>query len=92
MRHIADRYILLEAMMRARTPMSIAELVETLESRGVQTGPSANKWVSDLLRSDLRRGRVVRVSRGLYGLGVMPPSTASYKRRSGRGLRTHRSP
>ena len=82
MRRLHERYILLEALMRTAGPMSIAELVAVLEARDdAVVGPIPNKWVSDLLRAELSRGRVVRILRGRYGLGIIPGSTARRIRR-----------
>ncbi|WP_346742442.1 hypothetical protein [Rhabdothermincola salaria] len=54
----------------------VPELVQFLQGRGVQIPGRPSKVVSDALRAEVRRGRVVRLGRGVYGPGHMPRSTA----------------
>jgi hypothetical protein len=75
MRSLHIRYLVLDALMRTPNPLSLDEIVQDLQRYGHDLGPSARKHVSDLLRSDLGRGRVVRVGRGVYRLGTVPVST-----------------
>jgi hypothetical protein len=90
---VGDRYVLVEALMPGDRVMTLTELVDVLTAQGRLSGQDdRRKWVSDLLRTELRRGRVVRVGRGRYRLGTMPPSTYRYIRRRARGLPTHRTP
>ncbi len=55
--------------------LTVAELVEGCEEVGVAFDGRASKLVSDALRWEVRRGRVVRVSRGRYVFGAAPRST-----------------
>lgn len=60
---------------RSRSPVSVAQLVASLERQGVRTNGRSSKVISDSLRAEVARGRVVRIGRGLYGAGTMPRST-----------------
>ena len=57
---------------------SIFELIEQLEYQGFSIPGRASKTVSDALRWEMRRGRVRRLRRGVYGPGQMPRSTGQY--------------
>jgi hypothetical protein len=54
---------------------TIAELVDALTEHGFEVDGRPSKCVSDALRWEIRRGRVRRFGRGLYGPGSMPRST-----------------
>jgi hypothetical protein len=69
------RYELCVCLLDARTPLTIRELVERIEARGFTVPGRASKVVSDALRWEVRRGRVIRVGRGRYARGAMPRST-----------------
>ena len=56
--------------------MTVAELVHVLNADGYELGGRASKIVSDALRWEVARGRVVRRSRGVYAYGRTPPATA----------------
>ncbi len=57
--------------------MTIAELVHWLEGNGYTIGGDRpGKSVSDALRWEVARGRVVQVGRGRYGPGPIERSTA----------------
>jgi hypothetical protein len=57
---------------------SVFELIEQLEYQGFSIPGRASKVVSDALRWEMRRGRVRRLRRGVYGPGQMPRSTEHY--------------
>ena len=57
---------------------TIFEMVELLEYQGFTVAGRPSKTVSDALRWEMRRGRVRRLRRGLYGPGQMPRSTEHY--------------
>ncbi len=57
---------------------SIFELIEQLDYQGFSIPGRASKTVSDALRWEMRRGRVRRLRRGVYGPGQMPRSTEHY--------------
>lgn len=70
------RYSLLTVLHQQASTMSIAELIEALETMGLTVGgPVPNKTVSDVLRSELRNGRVRRVRRGHYASLPRPDTT-----------------
>ncbi len=62
----ALRFVLIDEMMR-RPEMTVAEMVTVLEvEHGFDLGGRASKVISDALRWETRRGRVVRLGRGRY--------------------------
>jgi hypothetical protein len=69
------RYVLTAALMDARRPLTLAELVELAVRRRCQMSGRPSKFVSDALRWEVRKGRVVRAARGVYRIGSMPRST-----------------
>lgn len=57
--------------------MTVADLVHWLEGNGYTIGGDrAGKSVSDALRWEVARGRVIQVGRGSYGPGPIERSTA----------------
>jgi hypothetical protein len=54
---------------------TIDELIEGLEHQGFTIAGRASKTISDALRTEMRRRRVWRRGRGLYGPADMPRST-----------------
>ena len=69
------RFVMLEKIRR-RKVMTVAELVQVLRAEGYELGGRESKVVSDALRWEVARGRVIRRSRGVYAYGKTPPSTA----------------
>ena len=62
----ALRFVLVDELMR-RPEMSVAEMVTVLQvDHGFDLGGRASKVISDALRWETRRGRVVRLGRGRY--------------------------
>jgi hypothetical protein len=74
------RWVLCIALREARRPLSIAELVASVEDRYVIVG-RAGKTVSDALRWEVRRGRVLQKGRGRYSTGRIQRSTEWSMRR-----------
>lgn len=66
---------------------SIFELIEQLEYQGFSIAGRASKTVSDALRWEVRRGRVRRLRRGVYGPGQMPRSTEHHIHKRAAALR-----
>jgi hypothetical protein len=66
---------------------TIPDLIETLEYQGFRIPGHAAKVVSDALRWEMRKDRVRRLRRGLYGRGQMPRSTEHYIHRRYLALR-----
>jgi hypothetical protein len=73
------RYVLTLTLMHAGS-LTVRELVGAVERRGFSLGGRPSKTVSDALRWEIRRGRVVRVGRGRYATGSIPRSTRSWIR------------
>lgn len=61
--------------------MTVPELVGKVEAFGLPISGRASKTVSDSLRGEVRKGRVVRVERSRYRAGSMPRSTEWWIRR-----------
>jgi hypothetical protein len=74
LRGIELRYVL-TINLALHGPATIPTLIETLEWQGFAVEGRASKAVSDALRWEVRRGRALRLRRGLYGPGEMPRST-----------------
>jgi len=73
------RYLLTLHLL-ADGPLTVAELVERLEVDGIRLLGRPGKVVSDSLRWEIGRRRVVRVGRGRYAAGVVPRQTLSRMR------------
>jgi hypothetical protein len=73
LRGIELRYALTMYLLQ-HGPTTVDELIEGLEWQGFEIPGRASKQVSDALRWE-RRGRVRRLSRGLYGPGFVPRGT-----------------
>lgn len=54
---------------------TVSELVQMLDRKGFVTGGRTSKAVSDALRWEVRRGRVIRYDRGSYGPGGIARGT-----------------
>ena len=61
--------------------MTVSELAAAVDRVHISIDGRPTKTVSDALRSEVGRGRVRRVSWGLYEAGAMPDSTWRYVRR-----------
>ena len=73
------RYALVLELLSHGT-LSTRDLVAYLEARGYTVPGRASKTVSDALRWEVRRGRVVRDGRNCYRAGHVAKSTGSYMR------------
>ena len=69
------RFVLL-AEVRRRGRMSVADMVTYLADNGYEIMGRPSKTISDALRWEVARGRVVRIRRGWYGYGRTPRTTA----------------
>ncbi|HUS61114.1 MAG TPA: hypothetical protein VMY34_02890 [Acidimicrobiales bacterium] len=74
------RYLLTLVLQQSDRPLSVAELVTILEQRGHAIDGRPSKAVSDALRWEIGRGRVIRVGRSSYLRGRVPRSTLSFIR------------
>ncbi len=71
----ALRFVLIDELLRRRD-MTVAEMVAVLVGQyGFDLGGRASKIISDALRWEVRRGRVVRLARGRYRFGRATRST-----------------
>lgn len=75
------RYRLSVMLRDAHRPMKVHEMIVTLRSGGLGVRGRSSKAISDALRWEIRRGRVVRVGRATYVTGRIPPSTLRWIRR-----------
>jgi hypothetical protein len=77
LRGIELRYVLTVNLL-LHGPATVATMIETLEWQGFGVVGRASKAVSDALRWEVKRDRVRRLRRGLYGPGAMPRSTEQH--------------
>ncbi len=77
----ALRYLLTLTLRDAGRPLTVRELAAHCEHTGVVFEGRASKIVSDSLRWEMARGRVRRLSRGVYCVGRIPGSTLRFIRR-----------
>lgn len=75
------RYRLTMLLREAHRPLTVRELLETLDQADHAVAGRPSKTVSDALRWEIRRGRVVRVGRSTYAIARIPPSTLRWIRR-----------
>jgi hypothetical protein len=68
--------IYLGAMTAATTCSTAAATAATVAAQGYRLPGRASKTISDALRWEVRRGRVVRLGRGRYCYATAPASTA----------------
>ena len=66
---------------------TVRSLVEALAGAGLRVSGRPSKEISDALRWEVRRGRVRRLARGVYGAGAMPGATRRRIRTRSRELR-----
>jgi len=71
----ALRFVLVDELMARRDGMTVAEMVRVLAGHGFDLGGRASKVISDALRWETRRGRVVRLGRGRYRFSHAARST-----------------
>lgn len=70
------RYVLCDLIAGAGgATCTVSELVEAIERCGFRLAGRPSKEISDALRAEVARGRVVRVGRGRYRAGSIPGST-----------------
>lgn len=71
----AMRYLVLAELIQSGDALSVAELVRRLRKGGLLLPPRSSKIVSDAIRWEVRKGRIVRLRRGVYRVGSIPRST-----------------
>jgi hypothetical protein len=75
------RYRVTLLLLEARRPLTVRELLAALDRAGHDVAGRPSKTVSDILRSEIRRGRVERTARSTYAVRRIPPSTVRWMRR-----------
>jgi len=66
------RYLVLAELIRSGRAMSVAELVDKLRGQELLLPSRPGKAVSDALRWEVRKGRIVKVRWGIYRIGYIP--------------------
>jgi len=69
------RSLVVLVLLDRRRPMDLAELTRAIAQSGFAVGGRPGKEIADALRWEVRRGRVVRHARGVYGPGVVAKVT-----------------
>lgn len=73
------RYLAVAELIESGRPMTAMELAATIQARGLAIRAlKPNKAVSDALRWEVAKGRVVKPARGVFVAGRMPRSTKSW--------------
>jgi hypothetical protein len=67
---------ILTTYLVAQGPLTVARMVALLERDGFEVLGRPSKAVSDALRWEIGRRRVVKIGRGTYAVGVIPRTTA----------------
>ena len=60
------RYVLANELQNSGRPLSVAELADRLQRRGFTFAGRPSKAISDSLRTEVRKGRAQRITRGIY--------------------------
>ncbi len=68
------RFVLVDEL-RQRPTMTVAEMVAVLADHGFDLAGRESKIISDALRWELARGRVIRLGRGVYRFHRAPATT-----------------
>jgi hypothetical protein len=85
-RAIELRYVL-TWYLHEHGPLTVAQLARALEGDALTIWGRPSKAISDALRWEVGRGRVVRLGRGRYGPGRIPRATAHRIRRRVEAIR-----
>jgi hypothetical protein len=92
-RHHLRHAICLE-LVEANRAMRVAEIVSRLEARGYRLRGRPTQAVSDVLRTEVRAGRAIKLDHGVYAPGRVTRSHIRYARRCllelARGREHHR--
>jgi hypothetical protein len=75
------RSMLVLRLLAAGRPLTVAELVQGVEHAGFTFASRSGKVVSDALRSEVSRGRVIRDGPGRYRSGYVAKSSQHRMRR-----------
>lgn len=74
------RYLLTIVLLDVGGPMTVSDLTTAVERAGFEVDGRPSKTISDALRWEIRKGRVVRADRRVYVTGRIPRSTRSWIR------------
>lgn len=85
------RWLLTITLRNHAEPMTVAQMVTELERRGFAFDRRPSQAVSDALRAEIGKGRVRRVSRGVYAFAGMPHTTLVRFRRNVRWVTAARA-
>lgn len=66
LRGLGLRFVIADMLQRSPEPMRITDIVETIHKQGFTLAGRPSKAVSDSLRTEVRKHRVRRLSRGVY--------------------------
>lgn len=80
------RYAVIVVMHGVTRPATVGQIVDAIERLGVEVPERKGKWVSDALRTEHKKGRVIRVGHNRY-VGTEIPRSTYYRAR--RSLRDH---
>ncbi|MFT3714489.1 MAG: hypothetical protein QM774_00685 [Gordonia sp. (in: high G+C Gram-positive bacteria)] len=58
--------------LRKQSPSSVQMLITCAAQQGLSFAGRPSKAISDAIRWELRRGRIVKTGRGVYRLGAVP--------------------
>jgi hypothetical protein len=84
------RHAICLVLVERRRPMRVADIADELERRGFRLRGRPTQAVSDVLRTEVRCGRVVKVDHGVYIAGHISRDRVRYAERGLRELRTGR--
>lgn len=76
------RYAVLAVMDGVTRPATVGEIADAMERLGVRPPERRGKWVSDALRTEVRKGRIVQVGRNRYVAGLAPSERTRSRIRS----------
>lgn len=76
------RYAILLVMDGVTTPASVDDIAGAIQRLGVRAPERQGKWISDALRTEVRKGRVIRTGRDRYVAGVPMPNRTRSRARS----------
>ena len=73
LRGLELRSMVVVVLLESGRPMTLASLASRIGRAGFELGETPTKAIADALRWEVRRGRAVRVGRGVYAAGTVWP-------------------
>lgn len=83
-----DLRYLVTSLVLEHGPTTTADLRTRLAELGVELGSDPRRRLFGALRSEIRKGRLTRVARGVYDVGEIPRRTKTRVRHRARVLET----